>query len=114
MEVRGNERADCLASKAVVVNGNVKTMDRGYYILNAISIPDNVVSSLHILLIACELELGVVRGVVRNERQIGNNQLIHKHRTGTLNHHILMDGDTERLWTCSTCFKNNPMINIHV
>lgn len=42
MEVRGNERADCLASKAVVVNGNVKTMDRGYYILNAISIPDNV------------------------------------------------------------------------
>ena len=111
--VEGNERADSLASSAILTAG--QPMDRADIINNLRDMgrtedfEGNVSSSLSRM-----RELGVKIGIARTERYSGRMKgTVKEHRTGTISRCLLMNilrGRSEHLWTCPECYNDDPDI----
>src|SRR5579871_1981165 len=113
--VVGNERADNLASTAVV--GGDMAMDRAD-ILNAIreiNRTEEATTGVVSTYISRMQELGVQRGVARYECFAGSRRcFINQQRTGTVSRWVLMEilkMRSEHLWTCSTCNDDDRTTN---
>ena len=105
--VVGNERADRLASMAVVGGGGA--MDRAdiLHAIRDINRTEEATAGVVSTSISRMQELGVQRGVARHECFSGNRRcFINQQRTGTVSRRVLMEilkMRSEHLWTCSTC-----------
>ena len=101
--IRGNERADQLASRATVGKG--RSMDRSD-ILNALReagrINDSIMANESVTMNRL-FDLQVKRGVARDERFAGSlRRIVNQHRTGVVSRYTLRDilkRRSEHLWT---------------